>query len=95
MYARVVRWEGAEAQAMRDSAARIDAEDKPPEGIPDNSRFLMLLDPDNGRGLAIGLFASEEDRRTADAVLSAMDPPGDGMGKRVSVEMYELAVEKP
>jgi hypothetical protein len=94
MYARVARWEGADSDAMRDSAARIDAEDKPPEGIAESSRFLMLMDPDKGTGLAIGLFETEDDMRQADAVLNAMNPPGGGFGNRVSVEMFEVGVEK-
>ncbi len=92
MYARVIRWEGAEAQAMRDSAASLKEETGPPEGVPATG-FMFLIDPDEGRGLAISFFDTEEDRRKGHEVLSAMNPPGDGMGRRVSVEMYEVPVE--
>jgi hypothetical protein len=92
MYARVTRWEGADGQAMRDSAARIKEESGPPEGVPATG-FMMLIDPDQGRGLGIAFFDTEEDRQKGHEVLSAMDPPGDGMGRRVSVEMYEVPVE--
>jgi hypothetical protein len=94
MYARVARFEGGDAEGVRRIAAQIkaDAASGPPEGVPATG-FTLLIDPDNGRGLAISLFATEEDRRTGDAALDAMSPPDDGMGRRASVEMYEVAVD--
>jgi hypothetical protein len=94
MYARVARFENADADAMRSSVAEINERSKtgPPEGV-DGKAFMMLMDPDNGRGLAIGLFETEEDMRKGDEVLNSMSPPNDGMGKRVSVEMYEVGVD--
>ena len=94
MHARVGRWEGAEADAMRASAAGINeqAADGPPEGVPAKS-FLLLIDPENGKGLAIVLFETEEDMRQADATLNSMSPPNDGMGQRAGVDFYEVAVD--
>jgi hypothetical protein len=94
MYARVTSWEGGEAEAMRRSAEQInrDSASGPPEGVPAKG-FLLLMDPDNGRGLAISLFESEEDRRRGDEVLNAMSPPGEGLGRRTSVDMYEVGVD--
>jgi hypothetical protein len=94
MYARVASWEGGEAEAMRRSAEQInrDSASGPPEGVPAKG-FLLLMDPDNGRGLAISLFESEEDRRRGDEVLNAMSPPGEGLGRRTSVDMYEVGVD--
>ena len=95
MYARVAKWEGAEADAVRKMAEEIssDAESGPPEGVP-ASGFTLLIDPDGGRSIAIGLFETEEDLRKGDETLNSMTPPsGDGMGKRSGVEMYEVAVD--
>lgn len=94
MYARVVRWEEADADAMRESAARIreDAASGPPEGVPAKG-LLILQDPDAGRALAVALFETEEDYREGDETLNSMNPPGGGMGRRVSVEKYEVAVQ--
>ena len=66
----------------------------PPPGVPSNG-FLMLIDPDSGRSLAIALFETEEDLRKGDEALNAMNPePGDEkVGKRTSVEQYEVAVD--
>ena len=46
------------------------------------------------QGLAISVFENEEDMRQGDATLNSMDPPTqDGMGKRTSVEMYEVPIK--
>lgn len=95
MYARVARFEGGEADAIRAAAEEIDrrAATGPPEGVP-GVGFTLLIDPENGRAMGIGLFASEEDMRKGDEVLNSMDPPGDGMGRRAAVEFYEVATEQ-
>jgi hypothetical protein len=94
MYARVAKWEGADAEAVRSTAEEINsrAESGPPEGVPAKG-FLLLIDPDNGRSMAISFFETEEDRRQGDETLNAMNPPSDGMGSRSAVEMYEVAAE--
>lgn len=94
MYARVARWEGADAETMKRTAAEIqaDAESGPPEGLP--AKGLMLLhDLEGGKAMAVTLFETEEDYRQGDATLNSMSPPGDGMGERVAVDKYEVAVE--
>ncbi len=94
MYARVTRWEDAEAEALRAAAEGInsEADSGPPEGVPAKS-FGMLIDPDAGRALGIAMFETDEDMGQGDAALNAMDPPGGPMGRRASVEMYEVAVD--
>lgn len=94
MYARVARFEGGQADAIRQNAEEINsrAESGPPEGVPAKG-FLLLVDPDNGRGLGISLFETEEDLRQGDEVLNSMSPPSEGMGRRTSLEIYEVAVD--
>ena len=95
MYARVARWEGGEGDAIRRSAEEMAAraDSGPPEGVPAKG-FLLLIDPDGGRTLAIGLFETEEDLRKGDETLNAMDPPGGAQtGRRTSVEKYEVGVD--
>lgn len=93
MYARVARWENAEAKSLEESAAEIRARSEagPPPGVP-AKEFLLLQDTAAGKAVAIMLFESEEDYRQGDETLDSMSPPGEGMGTRVSVEKYELAV---
>ena len=55
--------------------------------------FVMLIDPDNGRSLAIALFETEEDLHKGDEVLNSMSPSRDDTGRRTSVETYEVAVD--
>jgi hypothetical protein len=95
MYARVARWDGVDGEAMRSSAEEIGsrAATGPPEGVPAKG-FLLLIDPDGGRTLAVSLFETEEDLRKGNEALNAMNPSGgDMMGKRTSVETYEVAVD--
>jgi hypothetical protein len=94
MYARVARWEGTDGDAMRRTAEEINERSSsgPPEGVPAKG-LLLLIDPDNGRSVAISLFETEEDLRKGDETLNSMSPPGDGMGQRAGVEKYEVAVD--
>ena len=67
MYARVARWEGAEADTIRAAADGINAEAS--SGPPEASLvkvLLLLIDPDGGRSMAISLFETEEDLRKGD-----------------------------
>ena len=93
MYARVAKWEGGDAEALKESARQVtaNADQGPPEGVPAVG-FLMLIDPDSGRSMGISLFETEEDLRTGDAALNEMSPGGD-VGKRVSVESYQVGVD--
>jgi hypothetical protein len=94
MYARVVKWEGGDADAMRRSAGEINsrATEGPPEGVPAKG-LLLLIDPDKGSGLSVSLFETEEDYRQGDETLNSMSPPGEGLGRRTGVEKYEVAVD--
>jgi hypothetical protein len=94
MYARVARWEGADGDALREEAQEMasNASSGPPEGVPATG-FTLLIDPDSGRSIAIGLFETEEDLRKGDETLNSMNPPRDDTGKRTSVEMYEVAID--
>jgi len=94
MYARVARWEGADAEALKDSVERIrsESESGPPEGLP-AKKLWVLHDLEGGRAIAITLFENEEDYRQGDETLNSMSPPGGGMGQRVGVDKYEVAIE--
>ncbi len=94
MYARVVRWEGAEAEALKQTAAEIsaEAESGPPEGVPAKG-FLLLHDLEGGKAMAVSFFETEDDYRQGDQTLNSMSPPGGGFGTRVGVDKYEVALE--
>ena len=94
MFARVARWEGGDPDAIRRAAQQVAAQaaSGPPEGLPTKA-FLLLIDPDNARQIGISLFETEEDLRQGDEVLNSTNPPEEGIGRRTSVEMYEVAVD--
>jgi hypothetical protein len=94
MYARVARWEGADPDTLRSTAEQIgqEAGSGPPEGVPAKG-LLLLHDLEAGRAMAITLFETEDDYRQGDKTLDEMSPPGQGMGRRVAVDRYEVAVD--
>jgi hypothetical protein len=93
MLARVSTFEGGTADAVRAAVEQLrsDLPKGPPEGVKSNG-LTVLIDPDGGRMMFIGLFASEEDLRASEAALEEMSPP-EGSGKRSSVDVYEVAAE--
>ncbi len=93
MYARVAQWEGMSQDEVEKFAQMISSAEGPPDGVP-SSGIMVLSDPQNGRNLVIGLFDTEEDLRTGDAALRAMDRPPDATGELSSIGFYEVAVER-
>ena len=93
MYARVARWEGMDEESIRRFADMINSSEGPPEGVP-SSGILVLSDSENGRSLVVGLFDSEDDLRTGDAALRAMDRPPEAKGSIASIEFYEVTADR-
>jgi len=93
MLARVVTLEGGTPDSIR--AGVEDMRERVPSGPPPgvkSSGFTMLVNPEGGKVIMIGLFDSEEDLRQSDAVLEQMDRP-DGLGERTSKEVFEVGAE--
>ena len=94
MYARVTTWEGVSPEAMKAGSEQINSSDGPPPGVPSEG-ITVLNDPKSGRSLVIGLFETEDDLKTGDAALRAMDrPPIDGMGDITSIDFWEVGVDR-
>ncbi len=92
-YARVVTFE-ADDSALDALVSTINAQDAAPEGVP-ATRIVVLSDRAAGKVVVATRFASKEDLDEGAATLEAMNPPADaGNMKRVSVEVYEVALEK-
>jgi hypothetical protein len=79
--------------AVRNFARMIESEDRPPEGVP-SSGIMVLNDSSSDAALVIGLFDTEEDMRTGDAALRAMNRPPEAKGQITSIEFYEVAAER-
>ena len=91
MYARVATFQGDPANvddAINMVRAEVDSGNTPP-GL-EGAKMLMLVNRENGKGLGVTLFESEEAMRRGDEALNAMNP---GAGeRRTSVEFYEVPV---
>lgn len=78
MFARVARFEGADAETLNRTTDRIreqaEAAGGPPEGVPSN-RLLVLKDPEGGQTLVISMFETAADYEEGDRTLGEMSPP--------------------
>ena len=94
MLARVETFEGGTADGIQAAAEqlRANAAQGPPAGIQGSDGLTMLIDRDGGRVMTLALFKSEADLRASEPALAQMEPP-DGMGKSVSIDVFELAAE--
>ncbi len=90
MYARIATFEGGDPGGFDKMATEMSA-GGPPEDVPATG-FFFLIDRATGKSLAVVLFDSEADLEAGSAALDAMTPPVAGvMGRRTSVEKYEVA----
>jgi hypothetical protein len=91
-FSRVVTFEMDDA-ALDALVAEISASDDPPADIP-AKRITVLADREAGRVVVATRFGSEEDLEKGAAALEAMSPPPGGSVRRVSVDVYEVALER-
>jgi hypothetical protein len=99
MYARIASFEGDTdriEQSVEAVKAQVEANwESPPEGLERAKETWMLVDRENGKGLGITLYETEEDRRRGDEALNAMSPSvPDEAGRRTGVSFYEVALRK-
>ena len=93
MLARVTTWEGGTADGITAAAEELRSRmsEGPPTGVK-STGLTLLVDPDGGRVLMIGLFASEDDLKESEAALRQMNPP-DGIGNLAATDVYEVGAE--
>jgi hypothetical protein len=91
-YSRVVTFDADEA-ALEALLNEINSSDGPPEGMP-ATRITVLADRAAGKVVVAVRFGSEEDLRKGAAVFEAMSPPDVGSMRRVSVDEYEVVLER-
>jgi hypothetical protein len=94
MYARVASFEGDMSQ-VDDLVGTIRERMSSGASLPGATRFLMLLDRENGTSLGITLFESEEAIRVAEPTFERMaqEIPEVMRGRRTSLEIYEVAID--
>ena len=91
-YARVVTFDADDA-AIDAVIKEINSSDGPPPGVP-AKRITVLADRAAGKLVVAVRFGSEEDLRKGAEVFEAMSPPEDGSMRRVSVDQYEVVLER-
>jgi hypothetical protein len=65
----------------------------PPPGVPSKS-IMVVADREAGRVRIVVRFGSEADLRTGSETLDAMEPPPEASMRRISVEKYEVLLER-
>jgi hypothetical protein len=91
-WVRVATFE-ADEDAVESMVKEISSAEGPPPNIPAKS-ILVLADRENGRVRVVVRFDSEENLRTGSATLDRMEPPADANMRRVSVEKFEVLLER-
>ena len=91
-YARVVTFDADDA-ALEALLNEINSAGGPPEDVP-AKRITVLADRAAGKVLVAVRFGSEEDLRKGAEALEAMSPPAGGTIRRVSVDAYEVVLER-
>lgn len=91
-HVRVATFEMDEA-ALEALIDRIGKEERAPDGVA-AKRITMLADRAAGRVVVAIRFDSEDDLRAGSAVLDGMEPPVAGNRQRVSVDTYEVVLER-
>jgi hypothetical protein len=91
MYARVATFE-SDPNTVDDAIKMVREEvaGDTPDGL-EGAKMLMLVNRENGKGIGLTLFESEEAMRRGDEALNNMSPGASE--QRVSVEFYEVPVE--
>ena len=105
MYARLVRFEGADPEALKRELEQMGEQIRSGTGPSEMDqaqmqtmrdaikRVLVLADTEKGSSAMIAFCDTEEDVRRIDEMFNQMSP-GDEGGKRQSVDIYEVAIDE-
>jgi hypothetical protein len=91
-YVRVATFE-ADNAAIDGLISAISAEAGPPEGVPAKS-IMVVTDRAAGKVRTVVRFGSEEDLRKGNEALDAMTRPENINVRRVSVESFQIELER-
>ena len=86
--ARVVTFDGVDAQRMAQMQSEMESGDQPDDVRA--TEIVVLHDAEAEQALVILFFDNEDDYRRGDEALNAM-PAGDTPGRRASVTRYDVA----
>jgi hypothetical protein len=103
VFVRLARFEGGSAEGidaeigrMKEAMAAAKRGDfgDIPDGVKRVKRHISLVDRANGVGLDLNFCETEDDVRAVDAALNSMSPLSDSSGHRVSVDIFEVAIDE-
>jgi hypothetical protein len=91
-YARVATFEADDA-ALEALVDQINAEDGAPEGVP-ATQITVLANRAAGEVVIAVRFGSEEDLQKGAETLDGMTPPAGASIRRISVDSYEVVLDR-
>jgi hypothetical protein len=97
VFVRIARFEGGDPSTADETISRVRSmmdEGPRPEGLEGARRSMMLVDRESGTGLGLTFFDTEDAMRRGHEALDQMSPPTEVTGRRTSVEMYEVAIDR-
>ncbi len=108
MFLRIARFEGVDPTTIDTQVAELRKQlgvaraGRVPPGIPTEAadglrgvtRVMEIADRDAGATAGLVFCKTEDDLRRADAALDRLSP-GEGAGRRTSVEMFEVVLDEP
>jgi hypothetical protein len=90
-WVRVATFE-ADDNAIETIVKEISSAEGPPPGVP--AKSIMVLTDRAGKARVVVRFDSEENLRTGSETLDGMEPPPGADMHRISVEKYEVVLER-
>jgi hypothetical protein len=91
-YVRVATFEADDA-SIDAMVQEISSAPGPPPDVPGKS-IMVLADRASGRARIVVRFGSQEDLEKGSAALDAMSPPESGDIRRLSVEKFEVLLDR-
>ena len=92
MYARVATFEDADPAELQAALDSISAADGPPPGV--GSHRITVFATEAGKVFVVAAFETREQMDQANEVLNAMSPPAGSMGRRVSIDLTEMKLDR-
>jgi hypothetical protein len=97
VWVRVATFEGGTAEGLDAEIAEIKkqmASGEIPPGLEGVKRFVDAVNREEGTGVALVFCDTEEELRKADEALNNMSPSSGSSGRRVSLGLYEVAIDQ-
>jgi hypothetical protein len=97
VWVRVATFEGGTAEGLDAEIAEIKkqmASREIPPGLEGVKRFVDAVNREEGTGVALVFCDTEEELRKADEALNNMSPSSGSSGRRVSLGLYEVAIDQ-